>query len=98
MRDSANGINELRAKIDDRHAKVVVVGQGYVGLPVAMRACEVGFQVVGYDISPSRVDALAAAHSYVEDVSDAQLAAALAGGYLPSYDPADLRDFDVAII
>ena len=64
----------LIAKIDDRTAKVVVVGQGYVGLPVAMRAVEVGFPVVGYDIAPARVDALAAGRSYVEDVTDEQLA------------------------
>jgi UDP-N-acetyl-D-glucosamine dehydrogenase len=30
--------------------KVVVVGQGYVGLPVAMRAVELGFDIVGVDV------------------------------------------------
>jgi nucleotide sugar dehydrogenase len=89
---------ELIAKIDERRAKVVVVGQGYVGLPVAMRASEVGFPVVGYDVAPGRVEALAAGRSYVEDVADEQLAAARARGYLPTHDPADLRDFDVAVI
>ena len=77
------GRGELIAKIDDRTAKVVVVGQGYVGLPVAMRAVEVGFPVVGYDIAPERIEALAAGRSYVEDVTDEQLASALAAGYLP---------------
>ena len=43
--------SELIARIDERRAKVVVVGQGYVGLPVAMRAAEVGFPVVGYDVA-----------------------------------------------
>ena len=98
MADSASRAGELIAKIDDRRAKVVVVGQGYVGLPVAMRAAEVGFRVVGYDVAPGRVDALAAGRSYVEDVPDARLAAALTAGYHPTYDAADLRDFDVAII
>jgi len=98
MRGTANSVAKLRVKIDDRHAKVVVVGQGYVGLPVAMRASEVGFRVVGYDIAPGRVEALAGAHSYVEDVSDERLEAALAAGYLPTHDRDDLRDFDVAVI
>ena len=89
---------ELVAKIEERRAKVVVVGQGYVGLPVALRAAEVGFAVVGYDVSPGRVDALAAGRSYVEDVSDERLAAALAAGYLPTHHADDLRDFDVAVI
>ena len=40
----------LLDRIDDRDANVVVVGQGYVGLPVAMRAVEVGFRVVGYEL------------------------------------------------
>ena len=82
--------SELIARIDERRAKVVVVGQGYVGLPVAMRAAEVGFPVVGYDLAPGRVEALRAGRSYVEDVTDEQLAAALARGYLPTHDPADL--------
>ncbi len=43
-------------RITDRTAKVVVVGQGYVGLPVAMRAVEVGFTVVGFDASVERVE------------------------------------------
>ncbi len=42
-------------QINDRTAKIVVVGQGYVGLPVAMRAVEVGFTVVGFEASADRV-------------------------------------------
>jgi UDP-N-acetyl-D-glucosamine dehydrogenase len=88
----------LRSRIDSREAKVVVVGQGYVGLPFAVRAAEVGFAVVGYDVSPARVDELNAGRSYIGDVSDDQLNRALAAGYRPSHAADDLRDFDVAII
>jgi UDP-N-acetyl-D-glucosamine dehydrogenase len=95
---SAPDLDRLRARIRDRRAKVVVVGQGYVGLPLAMRAAEVGYPVVGYDITPARIDGLRAGRSYVEDVTDAQLAAALEAGYLPTHDAADLCDFDIAII
>jgi UDP-N-acetyl-D-glucosamine dehydrogenase len=84
--------------IDERTAKVVVVGQGYVGLPVAMRAAELGFRVVGYDTSPARIEALQNGTSYVEDISDEQLQWALAHGYWPTRDPLDLRAFDVAVI
>ena len=48
--------------------RVVVVGQGYVGLPLAMRAVEVGFDVVGFDVDRVRVDRLAAGDSYVGDI------------------------------
>ena len=88
----------LRSRIDDRKAKVVVVGQGYVGLPLAMRAAEVAYPVVGYDITPARIDELRAGRSYVEDVPHAQLTAALQAGYLPSCDAGDLSGFDIAII
>ena len=87
MSDRASRAAELIAKIGERRAKVVVVGQGYVGLPVAMRAAEVGFPVVGYDIAPERVDALAAGRSFVEDVPDEQLAGALAAGTARRCDP-----------
>jgi UDP-N-acetyl-D-mannosaminuronate dehydrogenase len=60
--------------------KVVVVGQGYVGLPVAMRAVEVGYRVVGLDTDGVRVAGLQAGSSYVDDVCDETLRRALATG------------------
>jgi UDP-N-acetyl-D-mannosaminuronic acid dehydrogenase/UDP-N-acetyl-D-glucosamine dehydrogenase len=84
---------------DGRPAKLVVVGQGYVGLPLALRAVEVGFDVVGFDLAVDRIKQLADGDSYVEDISDHQLAAALAGGrYRPTDDPAHMVGFDVAVI
>ena len=79
--------------------RVVIVGQGYVGLPVAMRACDVGHDVVGFDIDERRVKRLGAGESMVEDVTDEHLIAALESGrYHPTHDPADLAGFDVAVI
>lgn len=88
----------LVARLEDRTARVVVVGQGYVGLPVAMRAAEVGFDVVGFEPAPERLAGLRAGSSYVEDVPSDRLAAALATRYLPTDDADDLRGFDVAVI
>jgi UDP-N-acetyl-D-glucosamine dehydrogenase len=79
--------------------KVAVVGQGYVGLPLAVRSVEVGHDVVAFDVDAGRVERLKAADSYVEDISSSQLAEALSTGrYLPTTDPADLAGFDVALI
>lgn len=79
--------------------RVVVVGQGYVGLPVAMRAVEVGFDVVGFDSDKRKVSSLAAGKSYIDDVEDDDISKALASGhYLPSEVGDDLTDFDVAVI
>ena len=78
---------------------VVVVGLGYVGLPLAMRAAEVGHRVVGYDVDEARVKSLEAGESYVEDVPSGELKAALAGGmFRPSADPRVCAGFDVAVV
>ncbi|MFC6086313.1 nucleotide sugar dehydrogenase [Sphaerisporangium aureirubrum] len=79
--------------------RLVVVGQGYVGLPLAMRAVEAGFDVVGVDVDAWRVKRLDAAHSYVEDIADDVLASAYRSGrYRASTDYADAESFDVCVI
>jgi len=82
-----------------KQRRVVVVGQGYVGLPLAMRAVEVGYDVVGYDVDESRVKRLAAGESYVEDISATQLQEALATGqFTATTDDQLIEGFDVAVI
>ena len=88
----------LLQKLTDRTAKVVVIGQGYVGLPVAIRATQVGYPTVGFDVSKTRIDSLRDGVSFVGDISDAELADALANGYTPSDDPSSMEHFDVAVI
>ncbi len=79
--------------------KLVVVGQGYVGLPLALRAVEVGYEVVGFDLDVDRIKRLADGDSYIEDITDERLRAALdSGRYLPSLDAADMAGFDIAVI
>ncbi|MCV7513065.1 nucleotide sugar dehydrogenase [Micrococcus luteus] len=79
--------------------KVVIIGQGYVGLPVSMRAVEVGHHVVGLDLSESRTADLQAGRSYVEDISDGDVQAALRSGrFLATRDYDDAAGFDVAVI
>jgi len=79
--------------------RVAIIGQGYIGLALAVRATEVGFDVVAFDVDESRIDLLRSGASYVEDVSSQRVAAALATGrFLASTDPEDLAGFDVAVI
>ncbi|WP_326641753.1 nucleotide sugar dehydrogenase [Streptosporangium sp. NBC_01755] len=79
--------------------KLVVIGQGYVGLPLAMRAVEAGFDVVGIDVDDRKVKRLDAAESYVEDIGDETLAAAhRSGRYLAATDYAAAEGFDVCVI
>ena len=79
--------------------RVVIAGQGYVGLPLAVRAAQVGHSVVGFDVDADRIKRLAAGESYVEDVSSAELQEILASGaFHPSSDPRSCSGFDVAVI
>lgn len=83
----------------DARGRVVILGQGYVGLPVSMRAVQVGYDVVGYDVAKDRVERLRGGRTFIDDITDAEIAAALASGrFLPTYDPAELAGFDVAVI
>jgi UDP-N-acetyl-D-glucosamine dehydrogenase len=78
---------------------VVVVGLGYVGLPLAMRAAQVGHQVIGYDVNEDRVKLLAAGESYVEDVPSAELQQVLdSGRFQPSTDGRACAGFDIAVV
>jgi UDP-N-acetyl-D-glucosamine dehydrogenase len=79
--------------------RVVIAGQGYVGLPLAVRAAEAGHTVVGFDVDDERIKRLAAGESYVDDVSSASLQRVLGNGsFHPSSDPRSCAGFDVAVI
>lgn len=79
--------------------RVAVLGQGYVGLPLAMRAVAVGHVVAGYDVDPTRVKRLEVGESYVDDVPSEQLQRALASGrYWPSMSSECLAGCQVAVI
>ena len=60
--------------IRERTARVGVIGLGYVGLPLAVTAAQAGFAVTGFDIDPAKMTRLDAGESYIEAVSDADLA------------------------
>lgn len=79
--------------------RVVIIGQGYVGLPVAMAACGAGYQVSGIDLDARKVAMLEIGKSHVEDISDAVLAQHIeSGAYRISSDYADAEEFDTAVI
>lgn len=76
-----------------------MVGQGYVGLPLAMRAVAVGYEVIGLDHSEARTKLLGSGESFVEDVAASEVQLALASGrYRPSSDARDCRGLDIAAI
>jgi len=78
--------------------RLVVVGQGYVGLPMALRATESGLQVVGLDTNAAAVADLNAGTSHIDDISDDDLAAALKLGFIASDDPTCMKDADAIVV
>lgn len=93
------GTDDESTLTDREVRRVVVVGQGYVGLPMSIRAVEAGYDVVGFDLDKSKISELAAGRSHIEDVSDEAVAAALESGrYRPTESEADLAGFDLAVI
>jgi UDP-N-acetyl-D-glucosamine dehydrogenase len=80
-------------------SKVVIVGLGYVGLPLAVRAALVGHDVVGVDVDPAKVSSLNGGHSYVEDVSDDRLIEAIDSGHFTAVRGDEFcATFDIAVI
>ena len=59
---------------------LAIIGQGYVGLPLAMAAVDAGWTVIGIDNFEAKVSQINSGSSPVEDISDQQLQAAIAKG------------------
>ncbi|TPV93610.1 MAG: nucleotide sugar dehydrogenase [Myxococcales bacterium FL481] len=91
--------NELMAKIQARQAHVVVIGAGYVGVPLAVELAEAGVKVTAYDKDPRKVDLLNAGESYIEDIPSTQLRSCVSTGLLSGANEAHcLREADVVLV
>lgn len=89
----------LLNKIATRQAQIGIVGLGYVGLPLAVAFAEVGFKVIGVDVSESKVEAVNQGISYIEDIASQTLAPLVAKGLLrASTSYAELTEADAISI
>ena len=79
--------------------RVAIIGQGYVGLTIAVGAAGAGHNVVGFDVNKALVDALNTGVSHIEGVSNSALASFIGkGAYKASADAAVLDGCDVIVI
>jgi UDP-N-acetyl-D-glucosamine dehydrogenase len=76
----------------------VILGLGYVGLPLAQQAIRAGMSVLGFDVNTAVVAALGAGRSHVDDLSDADVAEMVAGGFRTTTDETLIATADVAVI
>src|SRR5512138_1290658 len=92
-------MKELLQKVQSKTAVVGVIGQGYVGLPLALVFAEAGFQVTGFDVDPGKVEAISRGHSFIKHIGGERVAAATASGrYAATTDFSALRACDAILI
>ncbi len=90
---------ELKTQIEQHSARIAVIGQGYVGLPLALAFAQVGFAVTGIDVDADRVEALNRAVSHIGDVEGETLKQLVtAGRYRATTAMERLADSDAIII
>jgi UDP-N-acetyl-D-glucosamine dehydrogenase len=79
--------------------KVAIIGQGYVGLPIAVHAAKAGYEVVGFDLNSKLVSDLNSGKSHIEDISDNELAEITqSGSYTATNNPEDISGAEIAVI
>jgi nucleotide sugar dehydrogenase len=76
----------------------IILGQGYVGLPLAEALTEVGDKVFGFDVNQPLVDRLNSGQSHVDDISSNQLKLMIERGYEATTDPAKIALADNVVI
>ena len=82
----------------DKGLKAVIVGLGYVGLPLAVAAAESGISVVGLDRNETIVNGLNSGVSHIDDLSSADIAELLGNGFTATSNPECITDTDVVVI
>jgi UDP-N-acetyl-D-glucosamine dehydrogenase len=90
--------NLLERKIQQRQARVAIIGLGYVGLPLALLYSEQKFPVTGFDIDERKVETLAKGGSYIYRITPQEIQSAQAQGFSATADYSQLKDMDAIII
>lgn len=72
----------LISQLEERSARIAVLGLGYVGLPLAVVFAETGFSVTGIDTAEDKVNSIMRGESHIQDVSSEQVARLVSSGKL----------------
>ena len=91
-------LQTLRQRIESKNICVGIFGLGYVGLPLALRFCEVGIHVLGFDIDADKVNKLNAGQSYIERITPDEIKNAQKQGFSATSDFSLAREVDALII
>ena len=92
-------MEKLKKLIENRKAKIGIVGMGYVGLPLAMEFAKGGFEVTGFEVDAQKVRDLKDSESYIPDVPSAEVEAMVKKGLLhATLDFSGLKKMNAVII
>jgi UDP-N-acetyl-D-glucosamine dehydrogenase len=91
-------IDQLKKRIEQREARVGIIGLGYVGLPLALLYSEKKFKVTGFDIDSRKIDTLAKGGSYIYRIAPEEIQAAQTSGFAATADYSRLTEMDAIII
>jgi UDP-N-acetyl-D-glucosamine dehydrogenase len=87
------------AAVKNRTARVGIIGMGYVGLPLMRTFCSAGFNCLGFDIDPAKVQQLNAGKSYIKHIPSSLVKQMVKEGrFRASHDPKLLRECDAILI
>ena len=70
-------MDRLIQKIMKKEVRVGIIGMGYVGLPLVLRFCEEGFQILGFDVDPKKVAQLKKGRSYLKSIPSSRISQSL---------------------
>src|SRR5262245_32282823 len=73
MDSTVDKVDLLLRAIDEREAVVGVIGLGYVGIPLVLASCAAGFNVIGFDIDPDKIDRLNRGESFIKHIPSADI-------------------------
>jgi UDP-N-acetyl-D-glucosamine dehydrogenase len=90
--------SELKSKIEQKQARVAVIGLGYVGLPLALLYTEHKFSVTGFDIDARKVSTLDQGGSYIFRIPATEIQAAKKRGFSATAEYSRLAEMDAIII
>lgn len=90
--------SEIKTKIENRQAKVGIIGLGYVGLPLALLFSEQRLPVTGFDIDRKKVDTISQGGSYIFRIPAEEVQAAKANGFSATAEYSRITEMDAVII
>jgi UDP-N-acetyl-D-glucosamine dehydrogenase len=95
---SSESLASIKRKIENRNARIGIVGMGYVGLPLALLFSNECFKVTGFDISADKVETLNAGGSYIVRILPSEIKKAQSAGFKATTDYSEIAEMDAVII